>query len=92
MGSSPISSIVLVPVARRVSLWWTLFMPNICQTVAVTYDYACRPGGTTQYCFQPHCQTQHARAEAILACILNVGARLLDNSSCCCQVLVWPNG
>ena len=75
MGSSPISSIVLVPVAWRVSLWWTLFMPNICPTVAVTYDYACQRGGTIQYCFQPHPQTQHARAEAILACIFNVGAR-----------------
>ena len=75
MGLSPISSIVLVPVARRVSLRWTLFMPNIWQTVAVACDYDCQRGGTTQYCYQPHSQTQHARAKANPACILHVGAR-----------------
>ena len=74
MGSSPISSIVLLPVAWRVSLWWTLFMPNLCPAIAVACDYDCQRGGATQYCFQPHSQTQHTRPKAISACSFHVGA------------------
>ena len=74
MGSSPISSILYQ--SPGVCLCGgPLFLPNICPAAAVACNYHCQRGGTTQYCFQPHSQTQHARAKANPACIFHVGAR-----------------